>query len=440
MLYRLLESDFQAYACAHEARFEPTSGPLRRVVVHSVDAYLACGRLQGGFARIRCAGCGAEHLLAFSCRTRNLCPSCQSKRSAVGAVWLEASVLLDVAHRHVVLTIPKKLRGLIERDRALHGLMARVGYAVLRRALAEAACEPEGVPGAVISLQTFGSYGANFHPHLHAIVTEGVFTKDGRYHPVIWPPEEVLEDAFRRRFLRALERAERLRPETRARLLSWRHSGFSVKATQRVASTERGRLARLARYATRVVVAVGAMGFREDGRVEIETPPDPVTSSTVLVLDRLELVHALCQQVPDQGMHLVRFYGAYSNRRRNALRRLRGEVEGAPAGDGALGPRPRAAPPAATPAPCGSEEASAVPGPPDRPPTAAEVARAVSWAKLLRKVFEVDPLRCPRCGGSMAVVAWITEAATIDRILAHRRRRGIESPFEGAQARAPPAA
>ena len=30
--------------------------------------------------------------------------------------------------------------------------------------------------------------------------------------------------------------------------------------------------------------------------------------------------------------------------------------------------------------------------------------------------------------------------ATVDRILAHRRRRGIESPFEGAQARAPPAA
>ncbi len=139
-LYRLLASEFQAYARVHEARFEPTSGPLRRIVPDSVDAYLACGRLQGGFARLRCAGCGAEHLLAFSCRTRNLCPSCQSKRSAVGAVWLEASVLLDVPHRHVVLTIPKKLRGLIERDRALHGVMARVGYDALRRALAEAAC------------------------------------------------------------------------------------------------------------------------------------------------------------------------------------------------------------------------------------------------------------------------------------------------------------
>jgi hypothetical protein len=32
----------------------------------------------------------------------------------------------------------------------------------------------------------------------------------------------------------------------------------------------------------------------------------------------------------------------------------------------------------------------------------------------------------------MAVVAWIREAATIDRILAHRRRHAIASPFESA--------
>ena len=29
--------------------------------------------------------------------------------------------------------------------------------------------------GTVASIQTFGSFGANFHPHVHAIVTDGVF-------------------------------------------------------------------------------------------------------------------------------------------------------------------------------------------------------------------------------------------------------------------------
>lgn len=43
---------------------------------------------------------------------------------------------------------------------------------VLWEALAEAVCEPDGVPGAVISLQTLGSFGAGLCPHLLAVVSE----------------------------------------------------------------------------------------------------------------------------------------------------------------------------------------------------------------------------------------------------------------------------
>ena len=54
---------------------------------------------------------------------------------------------------------------------------------------------------------------------------------------------------------------------------------------------------------------------------------------------------------------------------------------------------------------------------------------------MLRKVFEVEPLVCPRCRVEMEIVAWITESAVIDRILRHRLERGLVSPFEP---RAPP--
>jgi len=74
--YRLFETHFDRYVRAYEERFEPRSGPLRPVVVRSVEDFLGCGRLEGGFAGIRCAKCGAEHLLAFSCRTRNFCCNC----------------------------------------------------------------------------------------------------------------------------------------------------------------------------------------------------------------------------------------------------------------------------------------------------------------------------------------------------------------------------
>lgn len=29
------------------------------------------------------------------------------------------------------------------------------------------------------------------------------------------------------------------------------------------------------------------------------------------------------------------------------------------------------------------------------------------WAEMLRKVYEVDPLRCPQCGGKMKVIAFV---------------------------------
>jgi hypothetical protein len=41
------------------------------------------------------------------------------------------------------------------------------------------------------------------------------------------------------------------------------------------------------------------------------------------------------------------------------------------------------------------------------------------WAELIRKVYEVDPLICPRCGGRMRVVAFLTEYAVVDRIIRH---------------------
>jgi hypothetical protein len=41
------------------------------------------------------------------------------------------------------------------------------------------------------------------------------------------------------------------------------------------------------------------------------------------------------------------------------------------------------------------------------------------WAEMIRKVYEVDPLVCPRCGGRMKVVAFLTEYAVADRIIRH---------------------
>jgi hypothetical protein len=61
-----------------------------------------------------------------------------------------------------------------------------------------------------------------------------------------------------------------------------------------------------------------------------------------------------------------------------------------------------------------------------------------SWARLIRKIFEVDPLLCA-CGARMKIVSLITEPRVVDRILRHRESEHCQAkdPFEP---RAPPRA
>jgi hypothetical protein len=54
----------------------------------------------------------------------------------------------------------------------------------------------------------------------------------------------------------------------------------------------------------------------------------------------------------------------------------------------------------------------------------------LSWAKLLKRVFEIDMAHCPNCGGQLKIIAAILEQPVIEKILTHL----------GLQARAPPRA
>ena len=65
-----------------------------------------------------------------------------------------------------------------------------------------------------------------------------------------------------------------------------------------------------------------------------------------------------------------------------------------------------------------------------------EAQRRRSWARLLRRIYEVDPLRCP-CGGELKIVSVITDPVVGNRMLAHRKAKEMKSPFA---TRAPPPA
>jgi hypothetical protein len=69
--------------------------------------------------------------VGFSCRTRNLCASCQAKRAVLFAEKLTSEILAPVPHRHWTFSIPRVLRSLFERDRKLLGVLSQTAYAAI---------------------------------------------------------------------------------------------------------------------------------------------------------------------------------------------------------------------------------------------------------------------------------------------------------------------
>ncbi|EFK97712.1 hypothetical protein LDC_0232 [sediment metagenome] len=111
----------------------------------------------------------------------------------------------------------------------------------------------------------------------------------------------------------------------------------------------------------------------------------------------LEFMQRLAALVPRPRLHLIRFHGVLAPER---------EAAGAGSAAGACDGRGPATE-AVTAAECDVEQARALPG-------------RISWARLLKRVFDIDMQRCPnRGGGELKIIAAILERPVIEKILTH---------------------
>ena len=135
-----------------------------------------------------------------------------------------------------------------------------------------------------MAIHTFGEY-LDFHPHLHALVADGLLDREGRFH-VIRTGELTgeltqeqrgttdaffagnhaeLEQLFRARVLTFLVEVGLL-PLDRARMLrGWVHSGFQVHQSRRIAANECQDIERLAQYIVRNPFSVAKMQVNRSG-------------------------------------------------------------------------------------------------------------------------------------------------------------------------------
>lgn len=108
--FKIVRDHFDEFERIYPKRYQAKYGYWRPVLRSSIDKFLKCGDLKEGFARVRCPDCHEEFFVAFCCRQRSCCPTCDQKRALFLGHRLRDKVFADVPHRQWVFTIPKRFR------------------------------------------------------------------------------------------------------------------------------------------------------------------------------------------------------------------------------------------------------------------------------------------------------------------------------------------
>ncbi len=450
-LYKIIQNNWLSF----QAQVESDTGyPLPDFVTKEFEEYLRCGILAHGFLRAQCESCHAEHLVAFSCKRRGFCPSCGARRMSETAAHLVDSVLPMKPIRQWVLSFPFQIRLCLAVRPKIMARTLEIAHSVISSYYRKKAGLPKtkSMAGAVTLIQRFGG-SLNLNVHFHQLYIDGCYELGENNEPVNFietntptlPELDHVLSQIIKRVAGYLERKQIIvkdndsefqleipAEDTFSRLqassvtyrfatgpskgkkaltlktvpdsdhtarfgLVTKNSGFSLHAGVATAAHERERLEKVCRYIARPAVAEGRLSQNLDGDIiyKFKKPWDDGT--TAIKMTPMELMEKLAALVPRPRVHLTRFHGVlgpHYKYRKQIVPKKPPELElvgGGASGDGE---------PAANS---------------DNPPS----EKRISWARLLKRVFDIDVTICSACRGKVKIISAIEDPKVIKKILTH---------------------
>jgi len=247
-----------------------------------------------------------------------------------------------------------------------------------------------------MTIQTFGDY-AKWHPHIHSIVADGLFRRNGVFY--VMPKLNItpLAELFRASVLSMLKKEGLIDDAFITIIMKWRHtSGFSVDNSVYIARDDQAGITNLAQYIIRSPFSTKKISYNANyGKVTYRSKMSHgKNKKNFAIFTAEEFIAAISQHIPDKNFQQVRYFGWYSNRMRGErAKHESGNQESENANKeieviDVSNYRPRRIP----------------------PPT---------WRECIKKVWEVDPLKCQHCQGEMKIISFINEPDVIRKILKH---------------------
>jgi hypothetical protein len=290
-----------------------------------------------------------------------------------------SNVLKNVPHRHFVFSIPKIIRIYFLFDRGLLKELSRIAWEVLGLYYKNSVNKENTAPAAISSIQTFGDF-LGFNPHLHILCADGCFKDNGIFYAAGTDIKaESLEPLFRHKILSMLKKRGLIGQTTIKLISNWHHSGFNVYCTGRIYPGSTQPMENIARYIIRASFSVERLSYIRDDPKVIYKSKDGKGTKDFAVLD---FIACLASHIPNKNEQMVRYTGYYSNvcrgkRKKDSTCESDFIIDNCEHNKGAN----------------------------------------KSWARLIKKIYEVDPLICPKCGGKMRIIAFIEDYKVIRKIL-----------------------
>ncbi len=296
---------------------------LRAVEVIEVERMLRCGNPRNGYMVHQCPDCGEQRIIHFNCNSR-ICSRCGKLHADEWARKLSKR-LFKVNHRHVVMTLAEELRSFFEQDRSLLKVLMdsaiiaiedTMGFWVTKRDHRKTAI----MPGIVVVLHTYGR-DLGFNSHIHIIMSEGGFNQREEWVNTPFIPYKALRKTWQYQLLTNLKRNIPDTKENRElidRLFKEKNNGFYVRAKDRINSIEILRY--IGRYIRHPAIANSRI-VDYDGKT-VTFWYERNEERFYKTMDVEDFMRAVIGHIPDRQFKLVRYYGAYSRRKRVAFAAL----------------------------------------------------------------------------------------------------------------------
>jgi len=164
------------------------------------------------------------------------------------------------------------------------------------------------------------------------------------------------------------------------KILLWQHTGFNVHS--KVSAQNKKEAERIGKYMIRPILSLRRLSLDEaQGQVVYQYGKH---NGETEYMDYLEFIARVTSHIPEKGQVMIRYYGLYANAHRGKKKKA-GVDPSCP--------------------PIIEDEASFIP--------------SSGWAEMIKKVYEIDPLICPKCGGQMRIISFIEDYKVIDKIIDH---------------------